>query len=128
MTDPMRPRALSAGAAGVAGWLTIAIGTLHLAVGIASYSDMGLDFLWFQGSGIAVLLIGAVTLVARRVSHDVVIRRVAAAANVLGVALGVAFCVLTDWREPQGMLLILLFGIGAVACLSYPGVTREGPS
>lgn len=78
---------------------------------------MSLDFLWFQGSGIAVLLIGAMTLLARRESHDVVVRRVAAAANALGMALGIAFCILTDWRQPQGILLILLFGIGAVACL-----------
>jgi hypothetical protein len=100
--------------------LTIAVGVLHLAVGISSSSHMSLDFLWFQGSGIAVLLIGALTLIARRASHDVVVQRVAATANVSGVALGVAFCVLTDWRQPQGILLIVLFGIGTAACLSLP--------
>ncbi len=126
MTDPTRTRALSDGAARLAGWSTIAVGVLHLAVGIASSSHLNLDLLWFEGSGIAVLLIGVMTLIARRASHDLVVRRVAAIANGFGLALGVTFCVITDWREPQGVLLILLFSIGTAACLSSP-VTREGP-
>jgi hypothetical protein len=41
----------------------------------------------------------------------------ASGANTAGVALGVGFCLVTEWREPQGIVLIILFAAAALACL-----------
>lgn len=128
MYEPNSDRPLS-GIAGVtaqlAGWATIAIGVLHLIVGVATSTRWSLGLLWFEGSGIAVILIGTLTLLVRRRAGDRTLRRVALGANTVGVALGVAFCLLTEWQEPQGILLIIVFAAAALACV---GIRSRGPT
>lgn len=98
------------------GWLTVLVGLVHLAATRSAYDHFGYDTLWFMGSGLAVVLIGALTLLARRHGGgDAVVRVVAIAANVGGLALGTMFGVLSQWSEPQGPVLITLFLIGALA-------------
>jgi hypothetical protein len=75
----------------VAGWITIAIGVVHVAFTATSFDRPSLDALWFAGSGVAVVLIGMFTLAARL--HA--LRVVAALANAAGLALAIAFGVLT---------------------------------
>lgn len=121
MTEPtsVHPQSRSAGiAAQVAGWLTIVIGLLHLFVGVATSTRWNLRLLWFEGSGIAVILIGTITILVRRRAGDRVFAWVVLGANCLGIALGVVFCLITEWREPQGIALIVLFAAAAVACLA----------
>lgn len=98
-------------AATVAGWLAIAIGLVHVAFTSGTFDQPSLDALWFVGSGFFVVMTGAITLLARR--HAV--RTVAVLANGAGLALAVVFGALTEWREPQGLLLAMTFLIGGVA-------------
>lgn len=109
----------------IAGWLTIAIGVLHLVVGVATANRWNLELLWFEGSGIAVILIGTLSLLVHRRADDRVLRRVVITANAFGVALGLAFCLMTGWREPQGIALIILFGVAAAASLSIGGLGTD---
>jgi hypothetical protein len=106
------------------GWLTIAIGITHLIVGVASSSRLSQGFLWFEGSGIAVILIGGLTVLVRRRAPDTALYRFTLAANAVGIALGLVFCIITDWREPQGVALIVLFTSALAGCLS---LRREAP-
>lgn len=96
----------------VAGWLAVTIGAVHLAFTAQAFDRPSLDALWFAGSGLAVMLIGALTLLAR---HHAV-RVVAVLANGAGLALAIAFGVLTDWRQPHGPILAATFVVGGVAC------------
>lgn len=97
----------------VAGWLTVAVGLLHLGVAVAQYRAPSLDALWFAGSGLAVVLIGVLSLLARSTPGHAATRRTAVGANVAGLALAAGFGVLTSWREPQGPALVVLFLLGA---------------
>jgi hypothetical protein len=102
---------------GVAGWLTVAVGVLHLGVAGAQYDTLSFDALWFAGSGLAVVLIGVLSLLARSAPARAGARWSAAGANLGGLALAIAFGTLTRWREPQGPMLVALFlagGIGAM--------------
>jgi hypothetical protein len=103
--------------AGIAGWATVTVGIVHMAVARPPFDDFDIAALWFVGSGLAVLLVGGITLAARRAA----IRGLALAANAAGLALAVAFGMLTQWREPQGPLLVALFLVGGL------GVARAGP-
>lgn len=101
----------------VAGGLTVAVGLVHLGVAGTQLGALSLDALWFAGSGLAVILIGVLSLLARLAAAPRVVRWAAVAANLAGLALAVGFGVLTRWREPQGPLLIALFlaaGAGAI--------------
>lgn len=69
------------------GSLTAAVGLLHLAVAFASYDHLTLDALWFAGSGLAVVLIGVLTLLARGSRRDTAARRTAVGANAAGLVL-----------------------------------------
>jgi cytochrome b561 len=97
--------------ASIAGWAAVAVGAVHTALAVAMFRRPSLDALWFAGSGLAVVLIGALTLVARRAP----VRGVATAANGAGLVLAVAFGVLTRWHELQGPLLAIIFLAGGVA-------------
>lgn len=101
----------------VAGSLTAAVGLLHLVVAVASYDRLTLDALWFAGSGLAVVLIGVLTLLARGSKRGTAARWAAVGANAAGFVLATTFCVLTRWKEPQGPLLVALFVAAGVAAL-----------
>jgi hypothetical protein len=87
--------------------MTIAVGAVHLAFTARDFDHPSLDALWFAGSGLAVMLIGALTLLA-------------GAANLAGLLLAVGFGVLTGFSGPQGPLLISLFLTGATAAAASP--------
>lgn len=84
--------------ASIAWWLTVVTGLVHLFMSGDSGQASGVGVLWFVGSGVAILLIGAVTLLA-------------------GLILGIWFGVATSWDAPQGPMLSLLFVSGAGATL-----------
>jgi hypothetical protein len=108
-----------------AGSLTVAVGVLHLGVSVAQYDTPSLDALWFAGSGLAVVLIGVLSLLAGSAPEHTATRRAAIGANVAGLALAAGFGTLTSWQEPQGPVLVALFLVGAA------GATRgraHGPN
>jgi len=111
---------LGTAAARASGGLTVLIGTLHVALTPGIYQTLSLDALWFAGSGIAVVLIGALTILAEQARP---VRWAALAANGAGVVLGAAFTVLTSASEPQGPVLIVLF-LAAIVSLA---LSRERP-
>lgn len=115
----------------VSGWLTVAVGLLHLGVAVARYRAPSLDALWFAGSGLAVVLIGVLSLLARSAPDHAATRRAAVGANVAGLALALGFGALTAWHEPQGPALIALFVLGAAGAQRVGvdrGVDRAVPS
>jgi hypothetical protein len=115
----------------IAGTLTVAVGLVHAAVGIAEYAWPSFEALWFHGSGMALLLIGALTVLAASERAWPALAAVALASNLLGVALAVAFGTLSDWRQPQGPVLGALFVVGALGCmpaLRTPARTPAGAS
>lgn len=119
------PSRLAGRVLGVAGWLTVAVGTLHLGVAAMQYDALSLDALWFAGSGLAVVLIGALTLLARATRGHAAVRPMAVGANVAGLALAVAFGALTRWRAPQGPVLVALFLAGGAGAIMRRGTMRE---
>ena len=109
----------------VVGWLTFSVGGLHLAVTALQFDTLSLDALWFAGSGLAVVLIGVLTLLARSAPAHSAVRRAALGANVAGLALAVGFGVLTRWREPQGPALVVLFLAGGIGAMLPAGGRRD---
>ena len=105
--------------AAAAGWATVAVGLVHVAVARSAFDRFDLEALWFVGSGLAVILIGAITLAARHAS----LRSLAVAANMGGLALAIAFGMLTRWREPPGPVLSILFLAGIIG-----STVRRGPA
>jgi asparagine N-glycosylation enzyme membrane subunit Stt3 len=108
---PLRRLALAAGI------LTALVGVVHAGVGLSQYTWPSFDALWFQGSGIALLLIGALSTLAASERAWRTVGAVALTANLLGLGLGVAFGTLSRWSAPQGPLLIALFAAGALGCV-----------
>jgi hypothetical protein len=102
----------------IAGFLTIAVGAMHLGITFFAYKPVfTLTALWFAGSGVAIMLIGILTLFARRAPAGSVERWVAFGANVAGLVIATSYSVLNAWREPRGYVEIALFIIGAQAAL-----------
>lgn len=86
---------------------------------------MTLDALWFAGSGLAVVLIGVLTLLARSSRRGSGTGWAAVGANAAGLILATTFCVLTGWREPQGPILVALFVAAGAAALWRPADTSD---
>lgn len=112
----------------IAGFLTIAAGAMHLGITFLAYKPLFvLTALWFAGSGVAIMLIGVVTLLARGTPAGSVERWVAFGANVAGLVMATSYSMLTAWREPRGYVEIALFIIGATAAL-LGGKTAARPA
>ena len=102
----------------IAGFLTIAIGALHLAITPFAYRPVfKLTAVWFAGTGVAIVLIGVVTLLARNAPAGSMERWAAVAANVAGLVIAAAYSILNEWREPRGWVEIALFSMGVVGAL-----------
>ena len=102
----------------IAGFLTIAAGAMHLGITFLAYRPVfRLEALWFAGTGVAIMLIGAVMLLARRAPAGSLDRWIAAAASLAGLVIAFAYEILNDWSEPRGYVQIALFSMGLVAAL-----------
>jgi hypothetical protein len=117
----------------IAGFLTLAMGAVHLGITFLAYRPIfRLDAVWFAGTGVAMMLIGAVMLLARHAPAGSMARWVAAAANIAGLVIAFAYEMLNDWREPRGYVQIALFSMGVVAALRggepvSPAVATDPP-
>jgi hypothetical protein len=106
----------------LAGFLAIAAGAMHLGITFLAYRPVfKLDALWFAGSGVALILIGILTLFARNAPAGSMERWAAAAANAAGLVIAAAYSVLNEWREPRGWVEIAIFSVGIVAALRGGG-------
>ena len=106
----------------LAGFLAIAAGAMHLGITFLAYKPVfKLTALWFAGSGVAIMLIGVVTLLARNMPAGSMERWAAAAANAAGLVIAAAYSVLNEWREPRGWVEIAIFSVGIVAALRGGG-------
>jgi hypothetical protein len=106
-----------------AGVLTVAVGVVHVSVGLREYTWPSFDALWFHGTGMGLLLAGALTVLAASPRAWPALSAVALGGNVLGLALAAAFSALSHWSAPQGPVLVALFATGAVA--SLPALRRR---
>jgi hypothetical protein len=106
----------------LAGFLAIAAGAMHLGITFLAYRPVfKLSALWFAGSGVAIILIGILTLFARNAPAGSMERWAAAAANAAGLVIAAAYSVLNEWREPRGWVEIAIFSVGIVAALRGGG-------
>jgi len=102
----------------LAGFLAIAAGAAHLGITVLGYRPLfRLEAVWFAGTGVALILIGVLTLFARNAPAGSMERWAAAAANAAGLVIAVAYSVLNEWREPRGWVEIAIFSVGLVAAL-----------
>lgn len=116
-------------AATIAGLLTVAAGAMHFGITFLAYRPVfKLTALWFAGTGIAIALIGILTLFVRYTPAGSVDRYVAAVANAAGLVISIVFEMLNGWSEPRGYVQIVLFLIGAWASLTggRPVATTTG--
>lgn len=104
-----------------AGWVTIALGVVHVGATAVLFDAFTDAALWFASGGLALLLIGAVDLLAVDAPPRAPARWVAAGANVAGGLLhGVAFSVVTHWRAPQGPFFLAVAAVAVAAALRPP--------
>lgn len=102
----------------IAGFLTVAVGAMHLGITFLAYRPLfRLTALWFAGTGVAIILIGIITLLARNAPAGSMERWAAAAANAAGLVIAVAYEALNRWSEPRGYVQIALFSMALVAAL-----------
>jgi hypothetical protein len=102
----------------IAGLLTVAMGAMHFGITFLAYKPvMRLTALWFAGTGIAIMLIGIVTWMARVYSAGAMERWIAVLANLAGLAIAVVYEMLNGWSEWRGYLQIGFFLTGLVASL-----------
>jgi peptidoglycan/LPS O-acetylase OafA/YrhL len=101
----------------IAGTLIALVGLVHFVVGLQEYVWPSYDALWFHGTGMGLLLAGALTMLAGSKRAWRTVGLVALLANLLGLGLATAFSTLSEWNAPQGPLLIALFVGGAFGCI-----------
>jgi hypothetical protein len=102
----------------IAGLLTVAAGAVHFGITFLAYRPVfKLTALWFAGTGIAIALIGILTLFVRYTPAGSVDRWVAAIANAAGLVISIVFEMLNGWAEPRGYVQIVLFLVGGLAAL-----------
>jgi hypothetical protein len=73
--------------------------------------------LGFAGSGVASILMGALSRRAGNAPAGSMERWAAAAANAAGLVIAVAYSILSEWREVRGFVEIAVFSVGLVAAL-----------
>jgi hypothetical protein len=119
-------------AATIGGFLAIAAGAMHVGIAFLAYKPLFvLSALWFAGTGVAMMLIGVVTLFARRAPAGSIERWVAVAANVAGLVIAASYSIMTRWTEPRGYVEVAIFMMGAVSAIlggKQPVTTAETSS
>lgn len=97
----------------VCAWLLVALGAAHALLTVPFYGQLTPRAIWFAGTGLMMVFLGLLNLIARRTA-DPGARRLCQAADLLGLGFGVLAVLAV--REPQAFLgLVLLFGILAGA-------------
>lgn len=111
----------------VCAWLLMALGAVHTLLTIPSYDQLTPRAVWFAGTGLMMVFLGLLNLIARRTA-DPGARRLCQAADLLGFSFGVLSVIAIP--EPQALLgLGLLLGLLAGAFGPAPRIeqVREDP-
>ena len=110
---------------GLVAWALRAVGLAHTALTVVAYRRITIEALWFAGTGVCVIVAGALNLYV----NDGVEGRgarclflVCVSTNVALALLSAAFLALTGARERQGLVLLLPF---ATATVYAPGYFRR---
>ncbi len=91
---------------------------MHFGITFLAYRPaFRLSALWFAGTGIAIALIGILTLFVRYTPAGSVDRWVAVLANLAGLVIAIVYEMLNRWSEPRGYVQIVLFLVGGLAVL-----------
>lgn len=100
----------------------IGLGTLHTLLTPMFYPDFSPNAVWFAGSGLTLVFLGAIN-VARLHSRDTLLRRMCLAANLTGTL----FCTVVALAvpEPQAYLAVGLAAAALVAS-ALPPAARTG--
>ena len=102
---------------GLIAWALVVVGLAHVALTFVAYPRITVEALWFAGTGVCVIVAGALNLCVNAGIEGRAARSlglVCASTNVVLAALAAAFAVLTGAREPQGLILLLLFASATV--------------
>jgi hypothetical protein len=117
----LRPqRALACRAQEAAGWLLIAIGSVHNFVAAPmTYDTLSTTALWFVTGGLSLWYAGAINVVHARTAHPAAtLSWVAWLTNVTMLAFVVAFAVVNgSWRTAPGVLLVLTVAVALATSL-----------
>jgi FtsH-binding integral membrane protein len=98
-------------------WALVLVGVAHTALTVVAYQGITVEALWFAGTGICVIVAGAINLCVNAGIEGPGARALlilCASTTVVLALLAAAFSGLTGLREPQGLLLILLFAAATV--------------
>ena len=105
-------------------WLLIGLGGVHTLVTVPFYGQLTPEAVWFAGTGLMMVFLGLLNLIARRTA-DPGARRLCQAADLLGLLFGVLSVLAVP--EPQAFAgLGLLFGLVVGAFAQVPENERAG--
>lgn len=94
-------------------WLLVVLGAVHTLLTVPFYGQLTPRAVWFAGTGLMMVFLGLLNLIARRTA-DPGARRLCQAADLLGLGFGVLAVLAVP--EPQAFLgMGLLFGLLASA-------------
>jgi hypothetical protein len=102
---------------GLVAWSLVVSGLAHTALTVVAYPRITVEALWFAGSGVFVIVAGLMNLCVNAGAEGRGARPLlllcASTSVVLGL-LAAGFWVLTRLREPQGLVLLLLFAAATI--------------
>lgn len=105
--------------------LTVVTGLVHPLMAADSGQTSTIGLLWFVGSGVAVLLIAAITLLSTSQRSWTALAATACGADLAGLIRGAWFGFTTSWHAPEGPLSSVLFAAGVADPLLGASVQRS---
>ena len=110
------------------GWALVALGGLHMAATLRLSASTPAFRVWFFGSGIAIVLAGALNLLHRDYGHSAAgVRIVCRAANTLLTVFAVAAGAFTGASTAEYIVIVSLVG-GALILSFVPSAERPTPN
>ena len=92
-------------------WLIVAIGTLHMIATLRLSAGTGLDKVWFFGSGLAIVLVGALNLLHRAYGASCLgVRIVCRTANIFLMLIAIVAGTISGASLVQRVIIWSLFG------------------
>ena len=102
---------------GLVAWALVVVGLAHTALTVVAYPRITIEALWFAGTGVCVIVAGIMNLCVNSGLEGRGARLLlvlCASTNVVLGLLAAGFSALTRFREPQGLVLLLLFAAATI--------------